>query len=94
MNFPQKIHKKMPVLRSLDEGGNFVTKNSVNRLESVSKRQKTLYVCRASFTNPTFFEKTNPILCVFSPKTAILLKNEPKTNPNEPKRTQFLPRYI
>ena len=30
MNFPQKIHKKMPVLRSLDEGGNFTTKNSIN----------------------------------------------------------------
>jgi len=32
----------------------------------------------------TLFEKTNPILCVFRSKTAILPKNEPKTNPNEP----------
>jgi len=44
----------------------------------------TLYICRESFTNPTFFEKTNPILCVIGPKTEIRRKNEPKTNPNEP----------
>jgi hypothetical protein len=29
----------------------------------------------------TLFVKTNPILCVFSPKTVIWQKNEPKTNP-------------
>ena len=44
----------------------------------------TLYICRELFTNPTFLCKTNPIMCVFGPKTTIRRKNKPKTNPNEP----------
>jgi hypothetical protein len=60
---------------------NFAIKNSVNQCKSVSKRQLSLYICRVPSTNPTFLCKTNPILCVFNPKTTISLKNKPNSNP-------------
>jgi hypothetical protein len=66
-------------------------KNSVNIRNSLSKRHLHLYICRDPSTNPTFLCKTNPILCVFSPKTTISPKNKPKTNPNEP---NFDPKMI
>jgi hypothetical protein len=49
-----------------------------------------LYICRDSSSNPTFLCKTNPILCVFSPKTTISPKNKPKTNPNKPNTKPIL----
>ena len=59
-----------------------------------------LYICRANFTNPPFFCKTNPILCVFSTKTAIRGKNKPNSKPNKPNferkmhYTRSLPRPV
>jgi len=47
---------------------------------------KILYICRESSTNPPFLKKRTQFFPVFGPKTAILPKNEPKTNP---KQTQF-----
>ncbi len=48
------------------------------------------YICRETFTNPSFFEKTNPILAVFGPNTAIMPKNEPKQTQFKPNQTQFI----
>jgi len=58
---------------------------SVKSVKSASKNQQSLYICREASTNPPFLCKTNPNYAVFSPKTAILPKNEPKTNPIKPK---------
>ncbi len=59
------------------------------RMPSVAFTNLSSSVAKVANTDcliTSLFEKTNPILCIFGPKTVIHRKNKPNSNP---KQTQF-----